>query len=208
MTTIETGAFVAPTAELADDVVIGRNAIVEAGCNIESGSRVGAHSIIWRGTHIGKNNRIFPFCSIGAEPQDKKFKGEETTLLVGDDNTIREYCSFNRGTALGGGQTRIGNGNWVMAYVHVAHDCCIGNNTIISNCAQFSGHVEIDDSAIIGGGSLFHQFRHVGAGAMVGGGEAIRQDIPPYALFARGTIAVNTEGMRRNGFSSHTIVHK
>ena len=205
MPKIAEGAQVSDGARLADDVVIGRGAIIEADCEIGGGSEIGAYSIIWRGTRIGANNRIFPFCSLGGEPQDKKFRGEESRLIVGDDNTIREYCFFNRGTAAGGGETRIGNGNWIMGYVHLAHDCILADNAIVANGAQFAGHTCIGGGAVIGGGALFHQFRRVGRLAMVGGGERVRQDIPPFALSAAGVVAVNSEGMRRAGFDADAI---
>lgn len=205
MPQIAPGAQVSNNARLADDVVVSAGAIVEDECEIGEGSHIGANSIIWRGAKIGKNNRIFPFCSLGGEPQDKKFHGEESRLIIGDNNSIREYCSFNRGTEGGGGETRIGSNNWIMGYVHVAHDCIVGDNTIIANCAQFAGHVKIGDGAVIGGGSLFHQFLRIGSLAMVGGGEAVRQDVPPYSLSARGVVGVNGEGMRRAGFDAEVI---
>lgn len=205
MPEIAAGAQVSDGARLADDVVVGRGAIIEEDCEIGGGSDIGAYSIIWRGTRIGKNNRIFPFCSLGGEPQDKKFGGEESHLIIGDNNTIREYCFFNRGTSGGGGETRIGNGNWIMGYVHLAHDCIFANDIIAANAAQFAGHVEVGSGAIIGGGALFHQFRRIGALAMVGGGEKVRQDIPPFALVARGVVGVNGEGMRRAGFDAAAI---
>ena len=205
MPKIASGAQVSNTARLADDVVVGAGAIVEDECEIGEGCEIGANSIIWRGATMGKNNRIFPFCSLGGEPQDKKFRGEESRLIIGDNNVIREYCSFNRGTAGGGSETRIGNNNWIMGYVHVAHDCIVGDNIIIANCAQFAGHVEIGNGAVIGGGSLFHQFLRIGELAMVGGGEAVRQDIPPFALSARGVVGTNSEGLRRAGFDAEVI---
>lgn len=205
MTEIAAGAQVAKGAKLADNVAIGPGAIVEDDCEIGEGSSIGAYCVIWRGARIGKNNRIFPFCSLGGEPQDKKFKGEESRLIIGDNNTIREYCFFNRGTAGGGGETRIGNGNWIMGYVHLAHDCIVGDDAIIANGAQFAGHGEIGRGAVIGGGALFHQFRRVGAFAMVGGGERVRQDIPPFAMSGRGVVGVNAEGMRRAGYDADAV---
>ena len=206
MPSIAAGACVSDHAQLADDVVVDAGAIIEADCTIGAGSHIGANTIIWRGTTIGANNRIFPFCSLGGEPQDKKFRGEDSRLMIGDNNTIREYCFFNRGTIGGGLETRIGNGNWIMGYVHVAHDCHIADNTVVANCAQFAGHVMLGAGAVVGGGALFHQFLRIGALAMVGGGEAVRQDIPPFALSARGVLAVNSEGMRRAGFDEATIM--
>lgn len=205
MANIAAGAQVSEGALLAEDVVVGPGAIIEEGCEIGAGSSIGAYAIIWRGAKIGRNNRIFPFCSLGGEPQDKKFRGEESALIIGDGNVIREYCFFNRGTQDGGGITRIGDNNWIMGYVHVAHDCMLADNIVAVNGAQFAGHVEIGGGAIIGGGALFHQFRRVGAGAMVGGGEKVRQDVPPFALAARGVVGVNSEGMRRAGFGGEEI---
>ena len=205
MPSVAEGAQVSGDARLAADVVVGRGAIIEEGCEIGGGSEIGAYSIVWRGTRIGRNNRIFPFCSLGGEPQDKKFRGEDSHLRIGDGNTIREYCFFNRGTGGGGGETRVGDGNWIMGYVHLAHDCKLGDGAVIANGAQFAGHAEVGDGAVIGGGALFHQFRRVGALAMVGGGEKVRQDIPPFALAARGVVAVNAEGMRRAGLDSSVV---
>lgn len=205
MARISPGAQVSADAVLADDVEVRPGAVVEGGCSVGAGSSIGAHSVIWSGARIGKNNRIFPFCSIGGEPQDKKFQGEDSALIIGDGNTIREYCFINRGTAGGGGETRIGGNNWIMGYVHVAHDCILGNNAIIANCAQFAGHVSVGDGAVIGGGSLFHQFRRIGALAMVGGGESVRLDVPPFALTGRGVVGVNAEGLRRGGFDAAAI---
>ena len=202
MPQIAAGAQVSREAILADDVVVGPGAIVEGGCTVGGGSSIGAHSILWEGTRLGRGNRVFPFCSLGGEPQDKKYRGEKTALTVGDNNTIREYCFFNRGTVGGGGATKIGDNNWIMGYTHLAHDCVLGGGAIVANGAQFAGHVEVGDGAVIGGGALFHQFLRIGARAMVGGGEAVRQDIPPFAMSARGAVGVNAEGMRRAGFGA------
>ena len=201
---IHPSAEVHPSAVLGEGVCVDAGAVVEADCRIGAGTSIGRNTIIWRGTVLGEGNRVFPFCSLGGEPQDKKYQGEEAPLVIGDGNTIREYCFINQGTAASG-ETRIGSGNWIMAYVHVAHDCNIGSNTVVANAVQFAGHVEVGDRAIIGGGALFHQFRRVGAGAMVGGGEHMRHDIPPYALVAEGVVAVNTEGMTRAGYDADTI---
>lgn len=206
MAQIAAGAQVSADARLAEDVAVGPGAVIEGGCEIGPGSEIGAYSIIWRGTRVGRNNRIFPFCSLGGEPQDKKFRGEESALVVGDGNVIREYCFFNRGTKGGGGETRIGNGNWIMAYVHAAHDCCLEDGIVAANGAQFAGHVFVGGGAVIGGGALFHQFRRIGAGAMVGGGERVRQDVPPYALAAGGLVGVNAEGMRRAGLGKRAVL--
>ena len=138
----------------------------------------------------------------GRRAAGQKISRRKTALTVGDNNTIREYCFFNRGTVGGGGATKIGDNNWIMGYTHLAHDCVLGGGAIVANGAQFAGHVEVGDGAVIGGGALFHQFLRIGARAMVGGGEAVRQDIPPFAMSARGAVGVNAEGMRRAGFGA------
>ena len=204
MTTIAPTAIVSPKAELADNVIVGPGAIIESGCRIGAGCEIGAYSILYGGTQLGEKNHISPFCSLGAYPQDKKFDGEETALIIGNGNTIREYCFFNRGTAANG-ETRIGDDNWIMAYVHLAHDCVIGNRVTIANGAQFAGHIEVADGAIIGGGVLMLQFRRVGEGAIIGGGERLRHDVPPYAWYAEGVVAANVEGMKRNGLAPHDV---
>ena len=197
-------AMVSAAANLAADVRVGAGAVVEEGCDIGGGSVIGHYSTIWRDTVLGKNNRVFPYCSLGGEPQDKKYRGERAPLIIGDDNTIREYCFLNKGTAANG-ETRIGSRNWIMAYVHVAHDCVLGDDNIIANGAQLAGHVVIGNRTVVGGGVLFHQFRRVGDGAMIGGGERMRQDVPPYALCGEGVVSVNVEGMRRGGFDEDAI---
>lgn len=201
---IHPAAEVHASAQLGAGVRVEAGAVVEEGCTIGRDTVIGRHSIIWRNTVLGAGNRIFPFCSLGGEPQDKKYRGEDAPLVIGDGNTIREYCFINQGTAASG-ETRIGNGNWIMAYVHVAHDCIIGNNAVIANAVQFAGHVEVGDGAIIGGGALFHQFRRIGAGAMVGGGESLRHDVPPYALVGEGVVSVNSEGMSRAGYDAQVV---
>ena len=204
MPDIHPTAEVRAGAELAEGVRIEAGALVEAGCVIGTGTVVGRNSVIWEGTRIGSDNRIFPFCSLGGEPQDKKYQGEETPLVIGDGNTIREYCFINRGTAASG-ETRIGDRNWVMAYVHFAHDCVLGDDTVIANACQFAGHVSIGDRAVIGGGTLVHQFCRVGRGAIIGGGEKIRMDIPPWVTVARDTVAINREGLRRWGATEAAV---
>lgn len=204
MPTIHPSADVHRDSHLAEDVTVGAGAVIEQHCRIGAGCVIGRHSIIWQGTQIGDNNRIFPFCSIGGEPQDKKYRGEAAPLIIGDDNTIREYCFINKGTDANG-ETRIGHRNWIMGYVHIAHDCILADDITIANTVQMAGHVVINRGATIGGGTLFHQFCRVGDNAMIGGGEAMRHDTPPFALYARGTIAVNGEGMRRNGYADGDI---
>lgn len=201
-------AIIADGAQIADDVEIGAYSIIGANVVIGSGTWVGPHVVIEGHTTIGQNNRIFQFCSLGAMPQDKKYAGEPTRLEIGDNNTIREFCTFNIGTAQDGGVTRVGNDNWVMAYVHLAHDCQVGNHTIFANNATLAGHVHIGDWVILGGFTSVHQFCHIGAHAMTAFSSAVAQDVPPYVM-AHGNRAVpagiNAEGLKRRGFSSEQI---
>jgi len=192
-------------AEIADDVEIAPYAIIGADVKIDSGSRIGSHVVIEGPTTIGKDNRIFQFASIGAEPQDKKYKGEATTLHIGDRNVIRESCTINRGTIQDIGKTEIGDDNWIMAYVHIAHDCIVGNNTIFANNATLAGHVTIHDYAILGGFTLVHQFCHVGEYAFTGMGTALGKDLPPFVMAFGAPSAprgINNEGLKRQGFDS------
>ena len=201
-------ASVDAAAELAADVQVGPYAVIGARVRIGAGSTVGAHAVIDGRTMIGARNRIHPHASIGGPPQDKKYAGEDTALEIGDDNTIREFCTINTGTVQGGGVTRIGNDNWIMAYVHVAHDCRVGSHTILANAVQLAGHVHIDDWAIVGGLSGVHQFSRVGAHAMVGFQSHVGQDVPPFMTVAGHPLAVagiNAEGLRRRGFSAERI---
>lgn len=201
-------AIIADGARIADDVEIGAYSIIGAHVSIGSGTWVGPHVVIEGHTSIGKNNRIFQFCSLGATPQDKKYAGEPTRLEIGDNNTVREFCTFNIGTAQDGGVTRVGNDNWIMAYVHLAHDCQVGNNTIFANNATLAGHVHIGDWVILGGFTSVHQFCHIGPHAMTAFSSAVAQDVPPYVM-AHGNRAVpsgiNAEGLKRRGFSSEQI---
>ncbi len=208
MTTVHPTAIVEPGAQLGQSVRIDAYAIVRANVQIGEGSSVGAHCVIEGHTRIGRDNRIFQFCSIGAAPQDKKYAGEPTELHIGDRNTIREFCTVNLGTVQDGGVTRIGDDNWIMAYVHIAHDCQVGNQTIFANNATLGGHVEIDDWVIVGGLSGVHQFVKIGAHAFVGFASAVSQDVPPFMLVDGNPLAVrgfNAEGLRRRGFSAARI---
>lgn len=205
MTTIDKSATIGEGCDIAPPAVVGKGAIVEGGAVIGEGCDIGAYSVIWSGARMGKNNRVFPFCSLGGEPQDKKYQGEQTQMTVGDGNIFREYCIINSGTAGGGNKTIIGNNNLLMAYSHLAHDCIVGDGAVIANAAQIAGHVVIGDYAVIGGGALVQQFARIGACAMVGGGEKIRQDIPPFAWCAEGVVAVNRIGLLRRGASEETI---
>lgn len=201
-------AIIDPKAELDSSVEVGAYSIIGAGVRIASGTRVGSHVVIKGPTTIGKNNQIFQFSSLGEAPQDKKYKGEPTTLEIGDGNTIREFCTFNRGTVQDKGTTRIGNDNWVMAYVHIAHDCQIGNHTIFANNASLAGHVDVHDYAILGGFTLIHQFCKIGAHVITAVGTIVFKDIPPYVMVAGYDAkphGINTEGLKRRGFSPASI---
>jgi UDP-N-acetylglucosamine acyltransferase len=206
-------AVVDPRARLAASVSIGPFSVVGPDVQIDAGTWVGPHVVINGPARIGKENRIFQFASLGDIPQDKKYKSEPSELVIGDHNTIREYCTINRGTLNGHGSTVIGNNNWIMAYVHIAHDCRIGNHTVFSNGATLAGHVIIEDYAILGGFTLVHQFCHIGRHAFCGMGTALNRDLPPYVL-ASGNLAephgINKVGLKRHGFSLETIqaLHK
>ena len=201
-------ALVDPKAELADDVEVGAFSIIDAKVRIDTGTRIGPHAVITGRTTIGKNNRIFQFTSIGEEPQDKKYAGEDTELIIGDGNTIRELCTFSRGSMQGGGVTRIGNDNWIMACVHIAHDCILGDHIIMANNASLAGHVTIGDHAILSGYSLIHQFCSVGEHSFTSFASHVNQSIPPYVTVSGEKARVkgiNTEGLRRRGFTSEQI---
>lgn len=203
-------AIVHPGAQLADDVEIGAYAIVGEHVEIGPGSRIGPHTVVTGHTRLGRNNRVFQFVSLGDVPQDKKYAGEQTRLEIGDDNTIREFCTLNIGTALDAGVTRLGDHNWVMAYSHVAHDCQLGSHIVLANGVQLAGHVLIGDHAILGGGTLVHQFCRVGAHAFTGGGARVARDVPPYVMAGGGAAqphGINSEGLKRRGFSAQAIEH-
>jgi UDP-N-acetylglucosamine acyltransferase len=208
MTAIHPTALVDPHAELADDVSVGPYSLIGPHVKIGAGTSVGAHAVITGHTSIGRDNRIFQFVSLGEVPQDKKYAGEATRLEIGDRNTIREFCTFNTGTVQDAGVTRIGDDNWIMAYVHIAHDCIVGDHTIFANNASLAGHVEIGDWTILGGFTGVHQFCKIGAHVMTGVSTVVFKDIPPYVL-AAGQPAVphglNSEGLRRRGFSADSL---
>ncbi len=201
-------AIVHAGAKLAKDVQIGPYSIVGEHVEIGEGCTLGAHVVISGRTSIGRRNRIFHHVSLGEIPQDKKYAGEPTRLEIGDDNVIREFCTFNLGTAQDLGYTRLGDRNWIMAYVHLAHDCVVGNDTILANCVQLAGHVEIGDFAILGGFTGVHQFCRVGAHAITGVGSVVLADVPPF-IIAMGNTAVphgiNSEGLKRRGFSPEVV---
>jgi UDP-N-acetylglucosamine acyltransferase len=201
-------AIVASGARIAPDVEIGPYCVVGAQVEIGDGTWIGAHVVLDGNMRIGKRNKIFHFASLGAAPQDKKYAGEDTRVEIGDGNTIREYVTINRGTAQDVGVTRLGDDNWLMAYVHLAHDCQVGSHTIFANCTQLAGHVTIEDWVILGGFSAVHQFVRIGAHAFTGMGSAMSQDVPPYVT-AAGNLAsphgLNSRGLSRRGFSAEAI---
>lgn len=209
MTTgIHPTALVDSSARLAADVEVGAYTIIGPHVEIGTGTRIGPHAVITGHTRIGANNRIFQFTSLGEIPQDKKFANEPTRLEIGDNNTIREFCTFNCGTAQDAGVTRVGSHNWIMAYVHLAHDCQIGNHAVFANNAQLAGHVHVGDYAILGGFTVVHQFVRIGAHSITAMGTIALQDIPPYVT-ASGHPArpfgINSEGLKRRGYSATSI---
>ncbi|ABQ27394.1 acyl-ACP--UDP-N-acetylglucosamine O-acyltransferase [Geotalea uraniireducens] len=207
---IHATAVVHPKAELDSDVEIGPYAIIGEHVKIGRGTKVGAHTVIDGWTTIGENNQIFHLASVGAVPQDLKYKGEETYLKIGDRNIIREFATLHLGTVTGNGETTVGSGNLFMAYSHVAHDCSIGNGVVMANAATLAGHVKVEDYAILGGLSAIHQFTRIGAHAMIGGGTLVGMDIPPYTITTgdrrdarlRG---LNLVGLKRHKFSDEVI---
>ena len=200
-------AYVHPAAKIHPSVVIDPFVTIDQNVEIGEGTRIGSNVTILEGARIGRNCTIFPGAVIGAVPQDLKFRGEETYAVIGDNTTLREYVTVNRGTA-SKGRTVVGNNCLIMAYSHIAHDCCVCNNIIISNATQLAGEVIVDDYAIIGGGTLVHQFCHLGSHIMIQGGALINKDVPPYVKAAREPISyagINSIGLRRRNFSSDTI---
>lgn len=208
MSLIHATAIVDARAEIETTVEIGAYSVIGPHVRIGAGTKVGPHVVIDGHTTIGKDNQFFQFSSLGAAPQDKKYAGEETRLEIGDRNTVREFCTFNLGTTQDDGVTRLGDDNWIMAYVHLAHDCKVGNNTIFANNATLAGHVSVGDWVILGGGTLVHQFCQIGAHAMTAFGARISQDVPPFVMIGgmpSSPHGVNSEGLRRRGFSSTQI---
>jgi UDP-N-acetylglucosamine acyltransferase len=201
-------AIVHPGAKLGPGVSVGAYSIIGAQVELGANTQVGPHVVIDGRTRIGADNRISPFCSLGAAPQDKKYTGEPTALEVGDRNTIREFCTFNCGTAQDAGVTRLGNDNWIMAYVHLAHDCQVGDQTVFANNAQLAGHVRVGDFAILGGFTVVHQFVSIGAHSITAMGTILLQDLPPYVTAAGNTArpyGINSEGMKRRGFAPEAV---
>jgi len=206
--TVHATAQIDPAAKLGTGVSVGAFSVIAADVEIGDGTTIGPHVVVQGPTRIGRDNHIYQFASVGADPQDKKFHGEHSELVIGDRNTVREFVTINRGTGDGGGATRIGNDNWIMAYAHIAHDCVVGNHTIFSNNATLAGHVEVGDYAILSGFAGVHQFCRVGEHAFVGMGCLINGDVPPFVMVAneygrpRG---INSEGLKRRGFSPDRI---
>jgi UDP-N-acetylglucosamine acyltransferase len=201
-------AIVDPGAKLGKDVQIGAFSIIGAGVEIGNGTWIGPHVVINGPTRIGSENRIYQFSSLGEAPQHLGYKGEPTWLEIGDRNIIREYCTLNRGSAGGGGVTRLGHDNFIMAYCHLAHDCQVGNRTIFANGTSLAGHVRVEDQVIFGGFSMIHQFCRVGAHAMTGISTVTFKDIPPYLLVAGNTAVphgLNVRGLKRRNFSEQAI---
>ena len=209
MPTVHPSAIVDATAELADDVEIGPYAILGRGVRIGAGSVIGPHAVVGARTTLGERNRVFQFASIGEIAQDRKYAGEPTTTVIGDDNVFREYVSVHGGTAGDRGETRIGDDNLFLAYTHVAHDCVVGHHTTWSNNAQIAGHVHIDDWVVMGAFAGVHQFCRVGAHAMLGAFAVVLQDVPPYTIvqgYPAQPKGPNSEGLRRRGFSAEDIL--
>ena len=202
-------AIIEPGAELGAGVSVGPYTVIGARVKIGARTRIAAHCVIEGDTTLGEDCAVFQFASLGAVPQDKKYAGEATRLEIGARNTIREFCTFNIGTAQDRGVTTIGDDNWIMAYVHIAHDCQVGNKTTFANNSQLAGHVHVDDWAILGGFTGVHQFCRVGAHCMTAVGTVVLQDVPPYVMAAGNTASpygINAEGLKRRGFSADALM--
>jgi UDP-N-acetylglucosamine acyltransferase len=201
-------AIVDPAANLDPSVVVGPYSVIGPNVSISAGTEIGPHCVVDGYTTIGSNNRFYRFCSIGGMPQDKKYAGEPTRLTIGDNNTVREFVTLNTGTAQDGALTSIADDNWIMAYVHIAHDCHVGSHTILANSVQLGGHVRVGDWAILGGLTGIHQFCRVGAHSMTGGNSSLMQDTPPYMLGGGNPcrpVGVNVEGLKRRGFTPEAL---
>jgi UDP-N-acetylglucosamine acyltransferase len=201
-------ALVSPGARIGERVKIGPYSIIGENVEIGDDTVIGPHVVVTGHTRIGRENRIYQFCSVGEEPQDKKYAGEPTELIIGDRNTIHEFCSLHVGTVQDKGVTRIGNDNWIMAYVHVAHDCVVGDHAIFANNATLAGHVTVGDWAILGGFTGVHQFGRVGAHSFCGVGTVLLQDLPPFVTVSGNPAAphgINSEGLKRRGYSAEAI---
>lgn len=208
MAKIHPTAIVDSSAELAEGVSVGPYSIIHGQVVVGCDTEIGPHVVIKEYTTIGDRCRIFQFAALGEIPQDLKFVGERSHLVIGDDNTIREFSTMHRGTAGGGGITRVGNGNLFMAYTHVAHDCIIGDGVIMSNAASLAGHIIVEDKAILGGFVAVHQFSRIGRHAFIGGASAVTRDVPPYTMAVGNRaklVGLNLVGLKRSGFSDATI---
>ncbi len=207
---IDPRAIIDPRAEIEADVQIGPHSVIGPDVVIGAGTWIGPHVVLNGPTRIGRENKIFQFASVGEMPQDKKYRDEPTLLEIGDRNVIREYCTLNRGTVQGGGVTRIGDDNWIMAYVHIAHDCIIGNDIIFANNASLAGHVTVHDHVIMGGFTLVHQFCALGAHSFTAFATGISMDVPPYVTvsgFRAEPHGINAEGLRRRNFTAEAIAN-
>ena len=205
---IHPAAIVDSAARIGANVAIGPYTIIGPDVEIGDDTEIGPHVVIKGHTRIGRENRIFQFCSLGEMPQDKKYAGEQTRLEIGDRNTIREFCTFNLGTVQGGGVTSVGDDNWIMAYVHIAHDCHVANKTIFANGASLAGHVTVGDLVIFGGFTGVHQFCRIGAHVITAASSLVLQDVPPYLMVAGNTAqpyGIHVEGLKRRGFTSEAI---
>jgi UDP-N-acetylglucosamine acyltransferase len=206
---IHPSAVVDPSARIGEGVSVGAFTLIGPGVEIGDGTWIGPHCSVQGPTRIGRDNRIHGHAAIGGDPQDKKFAGERTELAIGDRNVVREYVTINRGTGNGGGITRIGDDNWFLAYVHVAHDCIVGNGCIFSNNATLAGHVEVGDQVILSGFAGIHQFCRIGAHAFIGMGAFVNGDVPPFVLVAQEDYGrprgVNVEGLKRRGFDAERL---
>jgi len=205
MSLIHETAIVAAETSIDPSVTVGPYSIIDADVSIGADTVIGPHCVIRGGTTIGERNHIFQFSSVGEDPQDKKYAGEPTQLIIGNGNTIREYCTLSRGTAQDEGVTRLGDNNWLMAYVHIAHDCTVGDEAIFANNVTLAGHVSVGDYVIFGGFSGVHQFARVGAHAFIANNAAVSRDVPPYLMAAGSPAAprgINIEGLKRRGFDS------
>lgn len=205
---IHPSAIIDPSACVDENVQIGPFCVIGAQVEIGAGSKIDSHVVINGPTRIGRNNRIAQFNSLGDDPQDKKFRDEPTRLEIGDNNVIREFCTFNRGTSGGGGVTRIGNDNWIMAYVHVAHDCVVGNEVTMANCSTLAGHVTLGDFVTLGAFTVVHQFCAIGAYAFSAMSTVVFKDVPPYLMISGNGAkphGLNTEGLKRRGFDREVV---
>lgn len=205
---IHPSAIIDPGAELDPGVEVGPFCVIGPGVRIAAGTRIGPHAVVRGPSDIGRDNRIFQFATVGEEPQDKKYRGEDTRLEMGDRNVVRESATIHRGTVQDVGVTRIGSDNLLMAYTHVAHDCVIGDHAILANAASLGGHVQVGDWAILGGFTLVHQFCHVGAHSFCAMGAVVAKDVPTYVTVGghpAGPRGINSEGLKRRGFSDETV---